>query len=131
MVNSAAHVIYDLHLEGELTQGVPNESFLAVELFESHGHVYSVFAKDYRVILYKDYQQIGSLDYHQNDQVLGDIKPLQIIYDRESHELVMLAEVLNGDRLTTFSIDFKNLVLSERESIPNSFTGILKVDRTK
>ena len=56
MVNSAAHVIYDLHLEGELTQGVPNESFLAVELFESHGHVYSVFAKDYRVILYKDYQ---------------------------------------------------------------------------
>ena len=43
----------------------------------------------------------------------------------------MLAEVLNGDRLTTFSIDFKNLVLSERESIPNSFTGILKVDRTK
>ena len=34
MVNSAAHVIYDVHLDGELSLGVPKESHLAVEIFE-------------------------------------------------------------------------------------------------
>ena len=47
MINSAAHVIYDVHLEGELRSGVPQESHLAVEMFEHGGHIYSVFAKDY------------------------------------------------------------------------------------
>lgn len=32
-MNSAAHIIYDVHLEGELRLGVPTESHLAVELF--------------------------------------------------------------------------------------------------
>ena len=56
MVNTAAHVIYDVHLEGELNQGVPQPSNLAVEMFEHSGHIYSVFAKDYKVIIYRDYQ---------------------------------------------------------------------------
>ncbi len=55
MMNSAAHVIYDVHLEGQLTQGKPLESHLAVEMFEFSGHIYSVFAKDYKVIIYRDY----------------------------------------------------------------------------
>ena len=39
LVNSASHIIYDVHLEGQ-------QEGLAVEFFELKGHVYSVFAKD-------------------------------------------------------------------------------------
>ena len=55
MVNSAAHVIYDIHLNSELNLGVPKDSHLAVEMFEYSNHIYSVFAKDYKVIIYRDY----------------------------------------------------------------------------
>lgn len=58
MFNSVGHVIYDVHFEGELNQGVPKESSLTVELFEHGGHVFSCFVKDYALIVYRDYQQV-------------------------------------------------------------------------
>lgn len=59
LINSASHIIYDVHLEGILDQTQvlqhTGKRGLAVEFFELKGHVYSVFAKDYKVIIYKDY----------------------------------------------------------------------------
>ncbi len=93
MFNSVGHVIYDVHFEGELTQGVPNNSSLSVELFEFAGHVYSVFVKDYALTVYRDYQQIMSQNFvdSKQERATHAFKPLQLIFDREFSELVLLA----------------------------------------
>lgn len=50
LINSASHVIYELHFDSPSTT-----AGLAVEFFELKGHVYSVFARGNKVIIYKDY----------------------------------------------------------------------------
>lgn len=62
LINSASHIIYDVQFDSYLDPNfsVPKEnSGLAVEFFELNGHVYSVFAKDYKIITFRDYQQVG------------------------------------------------------------------------
>jgi hypothetical protein len=58
LINSASHVIYDVHFDAHMDPNYklqPNAQGLAVEFFELNGHVYSVFAKNYKVITYRDY----------------------------------------------------------------------------
>jgi hypothetical protein len=64
LINSASHIIYEVQFDAFLDPSfVVEDSGLAVEFFELKGHVYSVFAKDYKLITYRDYQQIGVLEY--------------------------------------------------------------------
>ena len=127
MVNSAAHVIYDVQFEGELTLGPVRDTHLAVEMFEFQGHIYSVFAKDYKVIIYRDYQQMGSLEYTTDDAQLPDIRPLALVFDRSSHHLYLLARMKNS--LKTFTIDVTKLEMKEKDSIPD-IEGTNVVSRT-
>eukprot|EP00347_Sterkiella_histriomuscorum_P017346 403349738 len=128
MINSAAHVIYDVHLEGELRSGVPQESHLAVEMFEHGGHIYSVFAKDYQVIIYRDYQQMGTLEYTQEQSsTLPDIKPLSMLYDRQHHELVLLAN-MGSNKLQSFVIDVnkQDMQLKHEFNFDGTVTRVLR-----
>lgn len=77
LINSASHIIYDVHLEGLTGVSTGN---VAVEFFELKGHVYSVFAKGSKVIIYKGYEQQGVIEYSNRE----DIKPLQLIFERDT-----------------------------------------------
>jgi hypothetical protein len=62
LINSASHVIYDVQFNAHMDPAFAvkeGQSGLAVEFFEHQGHVYSVFAKNYKIITYRDYQQVG------------------------------------------------------------------------
>jgi hypothetical protein len=99
LLNSASHVIYDLHFEG-------TEETIT-EFFELKGHVYSVFAKGNKVIIYKDYQQVGgSLEYVTENSFEG-VRPLQMIYERTSQKLILLA-LTEASVMTTFTVDVIN-----------------------
>lgn len=73
LINSASHVIYDVHFEAITNSKATS---IAVEFFELMGHIYSVFAIENNVVIFKDYQQAGKLAY-ANNQVA---KPLQMIF---------------------------------------------------
>jgi len=106
LINSASHVIYDVHFEGITNSKAQS---IAVEFFELMGHIYSVFAIENNVVVFKDYQQAGKLGY------ASAAKPLQMIFDNASNQLVLLASL--GDKLQTYSIDVLNLVVKELQSI--------------
>ena len=85
LINSASHIIYDVQFDAYLdpSHKVAREnSGLAVEFFELEGHVYSVFAKDYKIITYRDYQQVGVQEFANYTNQL--FKPLGLIFDRPS-----------------------------------------------
>lgn len=122
LLNSVSHVIYDVHLEGFLDK-VPTVKGFAVEFFELKGHVYSVFAKDSKVIIYKDYQQVGVVEYSN-----GNVKPIELLFDRASQSLILLAEV--EGKYQSFLVDVLKQELSEGTSI-KAPSGLKEVKRTK
>jgi hypothetical protein len=82
LINSASHVIYDVHFDAFLEPSSTPSPTLAVEFFELKGHVYGVFARASKVIVYKDYQLVGALNVPGNN--LKEMRPLELIFDRLS-----------------------------------------------
>ena len=105
LINSASHIIYDVQFDSYLDPNfsVPKKnSGLAVEFFELEGHVYSVFAKDYKIITFRDYQQVGVQEYsNYTNQIF---KPLGLIFDRPTQELILLAQI-DADNLRSFTVN--------------------------
>jgi hypothetical protein len=124
LLNSVSHVIYDVHLEGFLDKATTAKGF-AVEFFELKGHVYSVFAKNNKVIIYKDYQQVGVLEYSSKN-----MRPLSLIFDRATQQLVLLTEI-DGKQFQSFFIDAikQEMVEGQTSTVPNGLNGVTKTKR--
>lgn len=99
-----------------------------MEFFEYKGHVYSVFAKDYKVVIYKGYQQVGVLEYATQTGGSRQIKPLQLLFERELQTLVLLAQTGEGT-IRTYTIDVINQVMIERQVLPLP-SGVQSTKRT-
>ena len=117
LINSASHVIYDVQFDAYMDPAFTvsqEDTGLAVEFFELKGHVYSVFAKNYKVITYKDYQQVGVQEYSNYTQQM--FKPLGLIFDRPSQELILLAQI-DEDNLRSFTVDVITQEMIQRDTV--------------
>lgn len=86
LLNSAGHVIFELHLEQTLGNNPPQQGF-AVELFERGGNLWTCIAKDYMVLVYKDFDLFTSINIGQND---ASFKPLEMVLLQETSELMLV-----------------------------------------
>ena len=97
LVNSKGHVIYDVSLEDDISSSATNSTTttnLAVELFEFGGQIYSCLAKGNKVILYKDYQHVTTLEYTDGGSDNAErlrLKPQQIIFDKKSNQPILMS----------------------------------------
>ena len=69
-----------------------------------------MFAKDHKIIIYRDYQQVGLLEYTQVEG--GNIEPLQLIFEKSSSKLILLASI-NKKMLHTFEVDVVNQAMKD------------------
>ena len=103
---------------------------MAVEFFELKGHVYSVFAKgDQKILIYKDYQQVGEIRYDSIGKY-QTIRPLQMIYDRASQQLILLAQT-DESVMQTFTVDVASQELKERQSDLPMPSNVVEALRTR